>query len=227
MQTPDGRSILIAWMQMWKRNMPTRAEGWAGAMTLPRELSWVDGGLRQRPLRELETYRQPLSRLENITLSATDPANPASRSDLPVGNPLSAIRGLNLELELKLVLHTAESVSIRLFEGDDRYLELSYEKATQTIRMDRSRSGCPVRSLDRREPAGPDVRRTRLNGTPSSELQLRIFLDQSSAEVFINDGRAVMSMLYYPLEGDEGFSLHCDGKARLKRLEAWRIVAPQ
>ncbi len=32
-----GRRIAIGWMDMWESNMPTKADGWCGALTLPRE----------------------------------------------------------------------------------------------------------------------------------------------------------------------------------------------
>ncbi|MDD4316773.1 MAG: glycoside hydrolase family 32 protein, partial [Clostridia bacterium] len=40
LKTPDGRTIAIAWMQMWLRSIPTSylGHGWAGMMSLPREL---------------------------------------------------------------------------------------------------------------------------------------------------------------------------------------------
>ncbi len=35
----DGRRIVIGWMDMWESPMPSKREGWAGCMTLARELS--------------------------------------------------------------------------------------------------------------------------------------------------------------------------------------------
>ncbi|MFT8844932.1 MAG: glycoside hydrolase family 32 protein, partial [Schleiferilactobacillus harbinensis] len=48
----QGRRIMIAWMQMWNRTMPTHEldHGWAGAMTLPRELRVKEGRLIQKPV---------------------------------------------------------------------------------------------------------------------------------------------------------------------------------
>lgn len=33
-----GRRISIGWMDMWESNMPSKEDGWCGALTLPREL---------------------------------------------------------------------------------------------------------------------------------------------------------------------------------------------
>lgn len=55
---PDGRRILIGWLQSWDtaRTLP-RHMPWFGQMTLPRELSCRNGKLLQNPIRELDAYR--------------------------------------------------------------------------------------------------------------------------------------------------------------------------
>lgn len=55
----DGaRTLLFAWMDMWNRDYPSAADGWAGALTLPRELAVRGGKLLQRPPQELEALRE-------------------------------------------------------------------------------------------------------------------------------------------------------------------------
>lgn len=55
----DGdRVLLIGWMDMWGKPYPTQKDGWAGALTLPRQLSVRDGRLCQLPPKELEALRQ-------------------------------------------------------------------------------------------------------------------------------------------------------------------------
>lgn len=54
METPDGRRIMMGWMQNWDTvEEKTKGRRIAGQMTLPRELSIRDGKLCQRPVREL------------------------------------------------------------------------------------------------------------------------------------------------------------------------------
>ena len=54
--TNDGRRIMIAWMQSWDINIKPAEQRWNGMMTVPRELSLINGHLYQRPVRELENY---------------------------------------------------------------------------------------------------------------------------------------------------------------------------
>ena len=67
--TPDGRRVMIGWMQNWD-TCTIRGQGhkWFGQMSLPRELSIKDGKLYQQPLRELEEYRTNRVAYENVTL---------------------------------------------------------------------------------------------------------------------------------------------------------------
>lgn len=56
---PDGRRILIAWMQDWKTSrLHSKEWTWFGQMTIPRELSLKDGALIQWPVKEVERLRE-------------------------------------------------------------------------------------------------------------------------------------------------------------------------
>ena len=61
LKTPDGRRILIAWMQSWETShlCPNSAK-WNGMLTIARELTFVNGKLLQNPVRELLAYRKTL-----------------------------------------------------------------------------------------------------------------------------------------------------------------------
>jgi len=43
---------------MWNSPMPEQADGWAGALTFPRELTMKDGQLRMTPVQEIEQLRE-------------------------------------------------------------------------------------------------------------------------------------------------------------------------
>ena len=60
METPDGRRVMTAWMNAWDSPMHEKEDGWAGALTIPRELSLVDGHIHQAPIREMESLRQAI-----------------------------------------------------------------------------------------------------------------------------------------------------------------------
>lgn len=56
-QDERGRALLVAWMDRWGEPHPTAADGWAGLLTLPRELHVQNGRLVQQPAPELALLR--------------------------------------------------------------------------------------------------------------------------------------------------------------------------
>ena len=56
----QNRRIMIAWMQMWGRTLPTHDQDhkWAGVMTLPRVLRLKDGKLFQTPIKQGDHHIQ-------------------------------------------------------------------------------------------------------------------------------------------------------------------------
>lgn len=67
MAAPDGRRILIGWMQSPETGQSQPHDiKWFGQMTIPRELSVQNGRLIQRPVQELERYRGDLVIYRNV-----------------------------------------------------------------------------------------------------------------------------------------------------------------
>jgi beta-fructofuranosidase len=206
---PDGRTIMIAWMQMWKRSMPTADLGWAGAMTLPRELSIRDGRLYQAPVREIERYR----------------ANPVVHRDIALDGELrlDGVRGDRIELIVEVELGAASAFELRLFAGLAHRTVLRYDRAEGRVSLDRSASGVPIRELH--EGGALSEFRSRRYAAQDGKLRLRVFLDRSSVEVFLGDGELTMTGVVYPEAGDDGVVFMSEGKARLAKVEKYDLRA--
>ena len=56
--TPDGRRVMIAWMNAWDSPMYEKQDGWAGALTIPRELTVHNKCIYQNPVKEIKLLRQ-------------------------------------------------------------------------------------------------------------------------------------------------------------------------
>lgn len=70
-EAPDGRRILCAWMNMWHVSWPEDQDGWNGAFTLPREVTFENGHLCQRPVREVASLVTSTEEAADFTLSNT------------------------------------------------------------------------------------------------------------------------------------------------------------
>ena len=66
--TPDGRVIMIGWLSMWGADMPEREDGWAGMMTIPRELIFDAGKIRTVPAKEMKKLRGEGFTQKNISI---------------------------------------------------------------------------------------------------------------------------------------------------------------
>lgn len=202
----DGnRKIVIAWMDMWQMEHPTERQGWVGAMTLPREIRvGKDGAAVITPCKETEMLRRGAPQvLENLSLQ--DPGTDRFR----------ALDGDCVELKLRFAYEENSKFTIRLRGSVDgtEYTSIEVDTEKKELHMDRSASGegklkdsfCPFREKD-------------------GQLDLHIFVDHSSIEVFVNDGEAVMTNRIYPSPD----SIHADlfmskGACTLVKAEAYAL----
>lgn len=207
MTMPDGRVIMTAWMQMWDRTLPTQADGWAGAMILPRELTYKNGRLYQNPVREIEKYRANKATASNIRLADS-------------GVVLDGFSGDTLELELELEVGSAARTGVKVFQGSVHETSIYYDAEKQAVILDRSASGVSISGAE-------SVRGTRaVSVTPENGvIKLRIFLDNTGCEVFVNDGYATLTANIYADETDEGIEFFAsEGSAVLKSAVKYDIV---
>lgn len=191
----DGRRIIIGWMDMWESSMPSKREGWAGCMTLARELSESNGKLIQRPVREAESLRQQYQPV------------PASTIDSKCILQENA-QAIEIQLRWDCQNSHAEHYGLQLGTGMRLYID------NQSGRLVLWRY-YPQENIDgyRSIPLSQD-----------EPLDLRIFIDMSSIEVFINDGEAVMSSRIYPQPEDRELSVYAaHGEATLLQGSLWQL----
>lgn len=213
---PDGRRILIGWMQN-----PQTAEKRGvyfpinGQMSLPRELELHGDRILQKPVRELEEQRTDGIRFRDVKL----------RGEVR----LEGIEGRTIDMEVSLrpdenAPHgegTYEMFRMR-FAGDEaHFTEFSYQPKTSVATIDRSRSGPGKTELVKAETEVRDR---------GGKLDIRLILDKLSAEIFINDGEQVMSAVIYTDRHAEEITFYVKGTAmmdiakyRIKENQSWQV----
>lgn len=204
---PDGRVALIAWMQMWDRELPTQADGWTGAMTLPRELSLKGGKLIQAPVREIENYRS--GKIEH------------ARVELRDGKPvkIDGVRGKRIELVAEFDTRSAQKCGVKLFVGGNTQTLVYYDVENKTVTLDRSLSGIPINGYENNNA----TRSVSVDG--GERLKLRMFLDNTSVEIFINDGEATLTANIYADGDSDGVEFFADGgNAVLEKVTKYDII---
>ena len=206
LRLPDGRAILIAWKEMWDRNYPTQAEGWAGTYTFPRELRIEGDQLIQRPVRELDAFCK--NRVACRLVSGSDIAVRAS-----------GVRGNVIRLRFLLEPGTAKRAGVKVFGGKTGETRIYYEREEGVIVLDRSRSGLPFRGREH------DVNVRRCEVGRLASIALELLLDVSTLEVFLDGGKHVMTANVYPdSENDDVIFFSEGGSASFREIEKFDVV---
>jgi beta-fructofuranosidase len=196
-----GRRIAIGWMDMWESNMPTKEDGWCGALTLPRELTLgKNNKILMNPVEELTLLRESEHNVyTNQSVSGSYLVK--TKDDL-----------IELKAEFDLTKTTAQSVGFKIRGFNNEETIVMYQIENQKLILDCSKSG--------KKEEG--VRRAKLEA--NQLLSLRVFIDRSSIEVFANDGLATMTSRIYPKEERLGIELFTEnGEVQVNECTYWNL----
>lgn len=196
--TPDGRRVMIGWMQNWDTcslRMPDQP--WYGQMSLPRELFLKNGRLFQKPLRELEELRCNQVTYEKVSFTGII--------------RLEGAKGRRIDMELTLrpedPANIYQKFAVRFAQNEKYQTSLSFRPRESTLKVDRKFSGSRRAIIHQRRCLVP--------GSETGELKVRLILDRFSVEVFINDGEQVMSAVMYTEQEADGISFFADGTVNM------------
>ena len=194
---PDGRRIMIGWMQNWDTcSIRSQDVRWFGQMSLPRELSVRNGRLYQNPIRELEQMRCNKVVYQNISVAGSV--------------SLEGIKGRRIDMELIISPEEGQDLyhkfAVRFAQDDQFRTSVSFRPKDSVLKIDRKFSGSRRAIIHQR--------RSLINGG-DGRLKLRIILDRFSAEVFVNDGEQVVTATIYTDQTADGISFFADGAARI------------
>lgn len=193
-----GRRIVIGWMDMWETQMPTQ-EGhhWAGAMSLPREVILDGNRLLFRPVEEVIEYRSNAYAIHDVSLEG--------ERDMETG-------GDCYELQVVFEASEAEEFGLKLRVHGKEETVLSYRPDDKLFRLNRDHAGI-----------GPKGERCAEVELTDGKLKLRIFVDKSSVEVFIQDGEKVMTARIYPGSESLGIKAYSKGPCKMSSFRKWDI----
>lgn len=196
-EAPDGRRIMIGWMQNWDTcKSRSVAHSWFGQMSIPRELHIRDGWLIQCPVKEIETLWSNRISYENVLVQDV--------------LRLEKISGRKIDMELT-VRPADDQEMYRKFavwfaENDNFHTSVSFRPYESVLKIDRKFSGSRRAVIHQRR-----CRAESKNG----ELKIRIILDNFSVEVFVNDGEQVLTATFYTDPAADGILFRSDGKVRM------------
>ncbi len=196
--TPDGRRVMIGWMQNWDTCVRQGPEVmWFGQMSLPREIHIKDGRLYQWPIRELDEMRQNKVEYKDVLVE---------------GNiSLEGVSGRRVDMEIEIEPVEGEDIfqrfSVRFAKNDTYQTSISLRPHEEVVKVDRKFSGSRRAIIHQR--------RCKVNGSKNGKIKLRMILDTCSVEVFINNGYQVMTATIPTEPSAKDIAFSCIGKARM------------
>ncbi|MGP6138975.1 MULTISPECIES: glycoside hydrolase family 32 protein [unclassified Jeotgalibaca] len=197
----QGRRIMVAWMQMWGRTFPTDelGHGWAGSMTLPRELGIKENKLYQKPVSEI--YK---------SIAIED-----SKKDFIVDNEVLEIESgvaKNQYYKLKVDTVKNKSFSLTLLGTDNGGLILDYDKDAQLLTLSRNNYGHKITGDEESHLTQRQV------FVEEQLIELEIFMDTTSIEVFVNNEKTMTFTFYKEVE-DSNLKIYSDGVLKVLSLD--------
>ncbi len=197
--TPDGRRVMVAWMQNWETvNYGNDAHDYYSTMTIPRELKIKEGHVYQTPIKELENYRICEVGYKGVI---------SEEQHLP------GVSGRLFDMTINLSKADSQKdyiFTIKLAKNEHYETRVIVDSKRKTLKLDRRNSGMRYSSLSERE-FPIDI----IDG----KVSLRIIMDRFTLEVFVNDGKQAASMKIDTDITADGITFQSDEKVNIDLIK--------
>lgn len=214
----DGRRLFLGWMSNWNYATVVPTGVWRSAMTIPRELSlsYENGNyiLISKPVSELKILRKNSKTLFQ--------GNKELAGELDIAPDSISLARCEAIIEFDLARSEADTLGIILENTEGERYIAGFSKPGKNIYIDRTTSANS--SFSERFPGI-----ARAPYSVGDKLKIQLFIDASSAELFIDDGKLVMTNLFFPADSFTKLKLFSKGggaileKAELHELSSiWR-----
>jgi sucrose-6-phosphate hydrolase SacC (GH32 family) len=207
----EDRTVTLGWMGNWEYANTVPTSWGKGALALPRELELrsYPGGLRlmQRPIPAFEQLRQDAVQLGQLELSGRR----SLQEFVPARN--------TYEIDVTFAIADPDArFGLSLAKGGEHDVTVGYDAHTSTVFLDRTHpENAGFSGKFRKYATAPLEPR---DGT----VRLQIFVDQSSVEVFANDGERTLTALMFPDPDSTGIELFSEnGSTIVNNLRAWEL----
>ncbi|WP_153800469.1 glycoside hydrolase family 32 protein [Foetidibacter luteolus] len=206
----DGRKIMIGWANCWNYANDIPTKGFRGLYGVPRVLSLrkTAEGIRlvQQPVKEIEKHEELLYAVAGVEVE----------NGVKV---LDSAKGTSLDISFTLQPGTGGTAGIKVFKSGDEETAVYYNSATQTVAIDRTKSGDTSFSK-----VFASVDTVKVNAG-DGKVKFRLLIDKSVVELFVNDGVYVLTDLVFPKQQDGGVELFSEnGKAVFTDVQVKKVA---
>lgn len=199
----DGRRIFMGWMSNWDYAQQVPTVNWRSAMTIPRRLTLqkTEAGLR--------LFSQPAKEMEKLRGSRYSIDNKALAGALDVTSQLGfAPSVMEISLEIELPEDRKADFAVVLSNPLGEEYRIGYDAASNEFYSDRRKSG----KLDFSE-AFVAKRHLAPRRPTSRRVQLHLFFDVASCELFADHGAVALTDIFFPTQDFNTLKLVATGGA--------------
>jgi fructan beta-fructosidase len=212
--TEDGRRLFVGWMSNWEYAQKVPTILWRSAMTLPRELSLLHENngycLASNPVKEVLYLRDTMVniKLKNIT----------GNHDISKQIPFDKTQ---VEIIVKFKLKNKQEASkfgIKLSNRQNEQVLIGYNVVTKQYYVDRRKSG-NIGFSDS------------FNGVFIADcepiddsIEMHLFIDKASVELFGQQGRIVLTNIFFPAGPYNKLSVFSEGGITdVQECKVWKL----
>lgn len=207
----DGRKLFIGWMSNWlyAEKVPTKT--WRSAMTVARELKLIKENDRylvvSKPVEELEEYREKEYKKGNIDVKGNSVVLTSKEIDLA-------------RTEIRFTIEDLNDVTynFRLSNGVGEEFIVSYDHTNREFSVNRAQAG----QIEFSENFAAE-NSTAPRISDSNSLNAIIILDKTSIEMFFDDGKTVITEIFFPNQPWDEFSFAGLKDFKLSNLVAYEL----
>ena len=181
---PKDRRLMIAWADNWQYRDYLPTSPFKGQMSCVRELKLVQKEkkyiLKQLPVKEMECLRTNKHEMKNIKMGADEEWTLCDKKEV-----------LELDISYPIEKIHAQTFGIKISTGKNRQFEIVFCKEKQCCFVDRTTTGVnPHDKFAGKYKAPVDF--------TQEFLTIKLLMDVSQSELFINNGEVVISNLLFP-----------------------------
>lgn len=209
---PDSQPLWQAWMSNWEYATVTPTSPWRGVQSIPREIDLKSSEkgyvLIQKPFKGFENLRKDSIVVKNVNVSG----NQSFTQFKPTRNTYEAKFIFDINGD------SNQNFGVNLCTKRMSKVTIGYNAAASNIYFDRTQSG--LVSFSDKFPKTLNIPIK----NQSNQLKFHVFVDESTIEIFVNDGEQVISSLIFPASDATEIELFSkNGNTNLSLFEGWEL----
>ncbi|WBS74057.1 glycoside hydrolase family 32 protein [Elizabethkingia meningoseptica] len=206
----ENKRVIIGWMTNWEYAQDVPTEAWRSSATIAREvgLKKTEDGyvLTNVPVAQLKKY-EGRSISKSLIIG--------SEKTLITKNEIDLSKAV-VDLDLKKMITGLYTFTLKNKLGES--VTVGFDNKNKSLFIDRSKSG----NTNFGNNFATEITKAPLSKS-FSEAKLKLLIDKTSVEIFLNNGEKVMTQTFFPNQTFSELSISSDTKGSSLNVKAYQL----